>query len=269
MSDSKQMELLEEEQNLSVSMSLPAGSRNHVRISPLQETKREWVKAHGRAYGQSARVLLGRFVPGMAYLKTCQLSFLGEEPGENGFNEFSSTFPRSGMMRNGTVYQLPNLALTTTEIGSGLFATPDCQNHRDGSSSRGVSLHHHVAMWPTPRTTDAYTAASKRKIQGHPKAQLREQVFWATPTVNDSKNSTFPESQKNRSSLIGDVMRLPTPTARDYKGARSTESLERAGRDGTNSLPDAFAVSKTSARLNPLFVEVLMGYPITHTDLKD
>jgi hypothetical protein len=38
--------------------------------------------------------------------------------------EFSGTFPRSGMMRNGTVYQLPNLARTITEIGSGLLPTP-------------------------------------------------------------------------------------------------------------------------------------------------
>ena len=201
-------------------MSLPAGSRNHVRTYPLQETKRALVKAHGQAFGQSAPVLLGRFDPITQSLKTSQHSFL-EQTG-NGLSEFSGTYPRSGMMRNGTVYQLPNLARTTTEIGSGLFLTPQA------ASSQSASME----------------ASLKEAKRLHPKGQnaLAEEVA---------------------------TRYFPTPCSRDYKGARSIESLEAAGRNGTNSLPDAFAVSLKSARLNPQFVEALMGYPITHTDLKD
>jgi len=38
--------------------------------------------------------------------------------------EFSETWPRSGMMQSGIVYQLQVLAHLTDEIESGLFATP-------------------------------------------------------------------------------------------------------------------------------------------------
>jgi len=46
-----------------------------------------------------------------------------------------------------------------------------------------------------------------------------------------------------------------------FKGARSTEALEEAGRIHTNSLPDAFAQDGKTSQLNPLFVEEMMGFP--------
>lgn len=61
---------------------------------------------------------------------------------------------------------------------------------------------------------------------------------------------------------------IPTPTTRDYKGARSKEALKKAGRTETNSLPDAFSQDGKSSQLNPLFVEEMMGYPIGWTELK-
>ena len=90
-------------------------------------------KASAVGYGQSVPVLLGRFDPDTLSLKTSETCLV--ESKELGLNEFSGTFPRSGMMRSGTVYQLPNLARTITEIGSGSFAT---QNRK----------------WPTPSTRD-------------------------------------------------------------------------------------------------------------------
>ena len=61
----------------------------------------------------------------------------------------------------------------------------------------------------------------------------------------------------------------PTPTARDYKGARSPEAMAATGRNPmTNSLPDAVQhIEKTSGPLNPQWVEWLMGLPIGWTDL--
>tara|TARA_R110002049_G_scaffold30898_1_gene105539 strand:+ start:317 stop:583 length:267 start_codon:yes stop_codon:yes gene_type:complete len=62
----------------------------------------------------------------------------------------------------------------------------------------------------------------------------------------------------------------PTPLARDYKGGRKAETLAAAGRNETNSLPDAVnsQMGKTGS-LNPTWVEWLMGYPEGWTDLKD
>ncbi len=92
------------------------------RTSALQEIKRELVKKQGRASGQSVPVYLGKFDQNTPSLKTSQHCLT--DKGEIGLSEFSGTFPRSGMMRSGTAYQLPSLARTITEIGSGLYATP-------------------------------------------------------------------------------------------------------------------------------------------------
>ena len=67
--------------------------------------------ASALAYGKSTPELLGRFDPATRSLKTSQLCFL------EGSETFSSTFPRSGTMRNGTVYVLPMLVPHTGGTG--------------------------------------------------------------------------------------------------------------------------------------------------------
>jgi hypothetical protein len=60
----------------------------------------------------------------------------------------------------------------------------------------------------------------------------------------------------------------PTPAARDYKGGRKLETLKEAGRNETNSLPDAVNVANQEVgSLNPQWVEWLMGFPEGWTDL--
>jgi len=113
--------------------SMSSQADSPAKTSQSQETKRASQTERAVGYGQSAPVLLGSFdldTPSLRTSETCLV-----ESGELGLNEFSGTFPRSGMMRSGTVYQLPNLARTITEIGSGLSAN---QNRK----------------WPTPSTRD-------------------------------------------------------------------------------------------------------------------
>lgn len=60
----------------------------------------------------------------------------------------------------------------------------------------------------------------------------------------------------------------PTPVASDYKGARKPETMALTGRNpDTNSLPDAVEFRGEPGRLNPQFVEWLMGFPIGWTEL--
>jgi len=100
------------------------------KTSQLQEARQE-SRATEVGCGQSAPVYLGSFDPNTPSLKTSQTCLM--ENGELGLSEFSGTFPRSGMMRSGTVYQLPNLARTITEIGSGLLPTPTAHNAKEGA----------------------------------------------------------------------------------------------------------------------------------------
>jgi hypothetical protein len=60
---------------------------------------------------------------------------------------------------------------------------------------------------------------------------------------------------------------LPTPTTRDYKGARTTEALAAAERNETNSLPEYFAQPGKTSQLNPQFVLEMMGFPPDWTEL--
>ena len=56
---------------------------------------------------------------------------------------------------------------------------------------------------------------------------------------------------------------MPTPTARDWKGAPSLENLKKRGKiPQKNSLPDFFARTGKSFQLNPLFVAEMMGFPL-------
>ena len=149
--------------------------------SPAKISQSQAIKQASTAsavdYGRSAPVLLGRFSPDTPSLKTSQTCLM--ENGEIGLSEFSGTFPRSGMMRSGTVYQLPNLARTITEIGSGLSATrdrfywrtPDTgsggtpkallegKTHRESGSAIQVRLGDQVKMWPTPTAHNAKEGA--------------------------------------------------------------------------------------------------------------
>lgn len=149
------------------------------KTSASPENNKASVRTQGQDYGRSAPVYLGSFDLNTPSLRTSQTCLL--EMGESGLSEYYGTFPRSGTMRSGTVYQLPSLAQTTTEIGSGL---------------------------------------------------------------------------------------LPTPSARDHKGARKLETLSLKGRGSTNSLPDHFAAFGKTMHISPPFLENHMGYPTGWTELK-
>ena len=59
---------------------------------------------------------------------------------------------------------------------------------------------------------------------------------------------------------------LPTPTATDYKGGRSPEGAEKAGRGPTNGLRDFCRLVLGWKRPKPAALESLMGWPIGWTE---
>jgi hypothetical protein len=94
------------------------------------------------------------------------------------------------------------------------------------------------------------------------------QERFPTPTVCGDYNRKG-ASKTSGDGLVTYVMKYPTPTARDYKGARSDEAMEATGRNQeTNSLPDYLASIGERGQMNPVFREWLMGWPLTHTDLR-
>ena len=61
---------------------------------------------------------------------------------------------------------------------------------------------------------------------------------------------------------------LPTPCARDGRGARSLEAQKKANRGATNSLPDYLRILQNWQYPPVAVVEYMMGWPLGWTDLK-
>jgi len=101
--------------------------------------KVEELRGKGLASGARSLELLARFNRGLSLWKTSQISWL--EPTGDGLAEFSGTWPRSGLMLNGTAYQRQTLERHTSGIAFGLWLTPRKQaartaNHKRVSSGR-------------------------------------------------------------------------------------------------------------------------------------
>lgn len=130
-----------------------------------------------------------------------------------------------------------------------------------------------------------------------------------TPTANDAKNATLPVSQRDRDSIIGHVIRVPTPKASDAERGgrgellalvrgkktrqnwpgmvptpRAADGMQHRirSKDAVLKLMDSQGCSKPSrledeialtdhsgGYLNPEWIEWLMGFPLRWTDLED
>jgi len=149
-----------------------------------------------------------RYDPEASSWRTSQASFMEE------LNTFSETWPRSGSMRNGFLYEQPMSA------------------HR--TNGKGCS------SWPT-----AVADEVKSGTRNHQGRSLNKEVHtWATPTASDDERKVTVNSLQP--GLVGDVDR--------FNGHPVQEALKIGGKlskSDQTSLP----------RLNPRFVEWLMGWP--------
>lgn len=132
------------------SMSSPAAS--HVRTSPSLANALV-SKVRDLVSGESTGASLAKFDPDTFSWRTSQACLV------SGWEPFSETFPRSGMMRSGTVSQLRPSAPLTAETAFGSWPTP--RAHDAGAdfakldrSKTGLSLATAVRLWPTPANRD-------------------------------------------------------------------------------------------------------------------
>jgi hypothetical protein len=188
------------------------------------------------AYGQSTPDLLASYDPATSSWRTSQHCLV------EGLTVFSETWPRSGMMRSGTAYQLAPLVPRTSETESGLWPTPMVPN-----GGRSVA---HVNDW---RGRSAYHNGSKVQVD------LAQAVkMWPTPARADGVRGSKTYMRGNPT-LLGAAL-MPTPTARDYRHPGRSR-MERTGSTAGECLPQV-----VGGALNPMWVEWLMGFPLGWTD---
>ena len=140
---------------------------------------------------------------------------------------FSGTWPRAGSMQSGTCYPRPESERHISASGSGLLATPTATaNQLCPSMQKWPSCR----LWPTPLSHETGNRKTKYKQGGTP--------------------------------LSLAVNTWPTPLARDWKNSHvSQATLEK------NSRPLNEVVSQgRGGKLNPMWVEWLMGWPLGFTD---
>ena len=179
--------------------------------------------------------------------KTSQRFLLG------GWVTFSGTWPRSGMMRNGTVYELPTWAPPTVESGCSLWPTP-LANDATGGSVQGYnaetkagtpSLARMVRLWPTPSAANPNDSESLETW-----AARREELkakgtngngcgtplgvavrLWPTPTRADGESGPGRAASAEGSPNLRTAAQWATPTARDWKsGQASAATMARNSR---------------------------------------
>jgi DNA (cytosine-5)-methyltransferase 1 len=132
-------------------------------------------------------------------------------------------------------------------------------------------------MYPTP-TQDSASERTKKYSQGGMPLPMAVKMF-PTPTASDIEGGAakdvqiqnghfFRENKKGERwgvKLRDAIEMYPTPTTRDYKDSTLSSSYQNRNSD---SLPiKMMKEGKPGGKLNPNFVEFLMGYPMNWTKI--
>ena len=201
--------------------------------------------------GASSRVLLAKFDRNTRSWRTPQCSLFGDS------DECLETFPRSGMTQNGLLWERTTWARPTGASEFGFWRTPDTGAGGEISAEKAADF------------ATGKTRASGSVIQLRLCDQVRHPQLWPTPTVCGNNN------RKGLTKTSGDglataVLTYPTPKCQDAGAALFDRRKGNLGEvihgkylNGGDTTPQ----TKT-ARLNPYWIEWLMGWPIGWTDLK-
>jgi hypothetical protein len=157
-------------------MSSAAGSRariSHSLESALASKVRDLVS------GVNMRGSLANYDRASASWRTSQACLV------SGWEPFAETWPRSGMMRSGTVCQLAPSAPLTDAIGSGSLPTPTATSYgsnQGGAAGRVGPVRHSLEsmarhnLWPTPTSRDWKSGSASQETMERNARPLSEEV---------------------------------------------------------------------------------------------
>ena len=127
--------------------------------------------ASGQDYGQSSPELLASYDPATRSWRTSQLCLDGD------LDEFSETWPRSGMTRNGIAYRLPPLVRLTDATVLGLLPTPmTVRAHDSGQHGRAVLPEQESARLSGGSASAPMADANQPRLQGRLRESLRQRA---------------------------------------------------------------------------------------------
>lgn len=145
----------------------------------------------------------------------------------------SKTWIKAGIMLDGVCYRQPNWERRISEIGSGL--------------------------WPSPKSSPRGDCPSERERRS---PSLEAAVnMWPTPTVSGNHNRKG--ASKNSGDGLATAANFATPQARDYRAGETGRWKDSKKGYRSRNLND-----QLGGKLNPAFVEWLMGWPLQWTSLE-
>jgi len=229
------------------SISFPAGSPANRFQSPENRGENRTTGI----YGPIPFALFEKSGPGSFFWKTSRGSLLPDTS-----EQFSGTFPPSGSMRNGRLFQRNNAALIIEGSAFGFWPTPRAQSAtgaRPNPSEGGLGLQTKVKLFPTPCSYDATPGGPNNHYKGlgnmatHDPGALEDRPtrradgrLYPTPTTDGldggsnsraaaKRRGRYPtpteRSGTNPKTGRGGGLRLflqelwPTPRASEYKGS--------------------------------------------------
>jgi hypothetical protein len=267
-----------------------------VKTSPSQDREQESPEK-GLVFGQSSIALLARYDRDSSSLRTPQCSLFED------LGECLQTLPRSGMMRNGKLWEQTALVRGTGGIESGLFPTHRASNpgsRRPGTG--GKVLAEEVKKYPTATVSQHINREKVKKLveEGLPlytreHGDMGRQHGLADRIMYDEMMKLLPTAaaRDGKGGYIGGRIRngkiswdtldvaiqamesgkmFPTPRGSEggtgmCGGTGSMEMINKLKESGDITDEEARSmIAGNGGQLSPLWVEWFMGYPIGWTD---
>ena len=223
----------------------------HAKTLAQQEKAQELTESEAEC-GEKWRASFVKYDHDSSLWKTHQCSLLGDlEP-------FLETWPQWGLMRDGECWEQRMLEQTIRGTESGLspngvdsFHTPNTTGLDGGSNSRKALRK--KLMFPTPVKSEGNGSAA----------------FKLTDAVEASLGKPMPKMQKNPHKWE-EFKTWPAPVCQDSRHAttRHLNPKNNYWKSNLGEMVMSMEKPNIGGRLNPMWVEWLMGWPLGWTDLK-
>lgn len=230
-------------------------SRANLSAQPVRDLPKMILATDGLPSSAS----FAKYDPEKRSWRTFQVSYLSHTT-----DEYLGSWPKRVSISSRIAYRRRRSARTIKGNGSGLLPTPTAKQMGSNTSmrKRGTTYKEQMLLYPTPvvsRGSWQRSPGSKKK-----RYSLRGMALnglWPTPTSGDSKDRM--RSKKSKAAGTGmtllEKVLFATPNTRGIDGGK--RSRIAAKKNGT-------FVTHSGGKLNPTWVEWLMGFPLGWTDLK-
>jgi hypothetical protein len=219
----------------------------------LLENKQVYKKEPDQGFTEKSCVSLAWYDPATCSWKTYQRSLVTD------WEPYSETWPRWGMTRGTCAYAHPMSERRITEIDGLLFATP---NTLDSLPPKSPEALHREATVTRPGRSKP--------------SNLRDQVtqkYWPTVGVrgftNDGDLMALGKMCDSLEEMNGMAYRAAKKKKAQYWPTPTAHNAKKGGYPAEHTRNTPSISSMIGGKLNPTWVEWLMGFPIGFTSLRD